>query len=191
MKKIFLILLSCLTAVSLFACTSEKQEDEPKVRPPHWWGVTIHEVFIQAEDGTHKCLWEDGNAVFDNSDNPSPEEVDIDAKHASLSLYIEYDMWFDLSPNNIIGKDCLDFTNDYWYAKFDYDKTKFEIKDNPEKENHFIITALQSCDNEKINFTLREMTPTEHILGKMIEPVEPMNLWTFSITVSTPITIVE
>ena len=192
MKKFLAILLSCLTAFSLFACTSDKTEEEPKYEPitDWWWIVSFHEAFIQAEDGTHVCLWEDGTAAYERTDRPAHKEIDINAKHASLSLYTEYDMWFNMAPDTL-GLGCLDFTNDYWYVKFDYDETKFEIKPNPEKENHFIITALQSCDNEKIGFTLREKHPIESLSGKMLEPVDPLYLVSFSITASASITIIE
>lgn len=176
MKKVLAILFASLAALSLFACGGKQpvhgsDTDEPNNRQP----VRIaYDTLIQDANGEHKCLWEDGKVLFDEH---SGRERQIE-KSASLTLQTEYDMWF--SMNN---KD-LDLTNYYYPVEFNYDKTKIEIKTNPDKENHFILTVLHSCDKEKVDISLTDKSILDDMLDKDGEPARIPTPQTISIIIT-------
>lgn len=176
MKKFLAITLSCLTALSLFACagnnTPETHNDTDipqgtehgpiitddsviKITDGFFDPFYRDDVMIQDDDGTYKCLWDDGKARFD--DYYFTGKIGTgrqNQKSAVLTVQTEYDLWFEES------KDVLLVGNEeyYWPLEYEYDETKIEIKSDPDKENHFILKILQPCEDETITFIITEKT---------------------------------
>ncbi|MBD5131590.1 MAG: hypothetical protein HDT28_03205 [Clostridiales bacterium] len=190
MKKLLLILLTGILVFSLSACSvkpenqqgsqvdnshteneQDSQIEENVSRPIH----LAYDTFIQDGDGVDRCFWGDGKVVFDDFGGRGRQIK----KSATLTVSTEYDMWFaDLEID-------LDLTNDYYPIEFEYDETKIEITENPDKENHFIIKVLQSCDNEEIFITLTSKSPLDEMFDENGEPCSIPHPCKISVTIST------
>ena len=154
MKKFLAVTLSCLTAISLFACADNKPTQRQE-EGEEWRGEPSmcmrYDTMIQDVDGVDKCFWEDGKARYDDVNAYTPE-IQIQ-KSAILTVQTEYDMWFEEYGL------FFDFTKSWWPLEYECDETKIEIKPNPDKESHFIIKLLQPCDGEEITFKLTQDSP--------------------------------
>lgn len=151
MKKFLSILFAGLLAISLFACADTKTpQKEESVRKQARMGC---DTLIQDSNGEHKCFWEDGQVFFNDSFSTFPHRQT--RKSATLNIQTEYDMWFRT------GRRDLDLARNYYPVELEYDETKIEIKANPEKENHFILKVLQSCDKEVIITKLTSKAPLD------------------------------
>lgn len=154
MKKLLLILLVGILAISVFACTDTKNTRGNGPENTQSMYIKI-DTLIQDSNGEHKCVWEDGEVFFNDFGGRGYQTQ----KSALLNIQTEYDMWLGELKRE------LDYTLDFQPPEFEYDKTKFEIKANPDKENHFLLKVLQSCDKEKIIIKLTD----KHILDGMVD----------------------
>lgn len=168
MKKLFLILSTVLLAFSVFACTDKSDTPENVQQKPM---RIAFDTLIQDSNGVHKCLWEDGGVFFNDFADTDRQLK----KSAILNTRTDYDMWF-----RYIYFD-LDSTM-YRLPKFEYDETKFEIKTNPDKDYHFILTVLQACDNEKIIIKITDGFYFDATVDENGEPICPR--WTINVTIS-------
>ena len=151
MKKILVTILSLILVLSCFACGEKEKEND--IEFDDCSRLTVYcDVYVRDAEGVDKCLWEDGEANFrDRLPTETPTQT---KKSAVLHIGVEYDMCFYQRSK------ILDFVSKY-KAEFDCDKEIFEITENPEKENHFILKVLQACASEKIivEFPLRDSDP--------------------------------
>jgi len=173
MKKIMSILLTGLLSLSLFACADEEKtpNEQPVSKPP----LVMIDTLIQDADGEHKCLWKDGYVYFNDHGSTGQQRQ----KSAVLSLHTEYDMWFfDMDRD-------LDFVNHFYPVEFEYDETKIEIKENPDKENHFILKVLQPCDKEEIVAKLTARSRFDGMVNENGEPYHKPFTQNIAITIST------
>ncbi len=164
MKKFLAITLSCLTALSLFACAGnnapytsnetavpQESEQEEYIHSPAVTEFTCDEPIIQDADGIDKCLWEGDKARFEEyyflARFPKGD------KSAVLTVQTEYDLWFENCGEILPVNDEY-----YWPLEYEYDETKIEIKADPDKENHYTLKILQPCEDETITFIMTEKT---------------------------------
>lgn len=172
MKKFLLILLTGMLCFSLFAC----EEKKPQIKVPESKPVFVAcDTMIQDDNGVNKCFWEDGFASFNDHGATGRQRQ----KSALLDMQTEYDMWLRMNS------DDLDLANYFYPVEFEYDKNKIEIKTNPEKENHFIIKALQPCYKEEIVIKLTDKSPLDDILDENGDPVSIPFTQNIKITIST------
>lgn len=160
MKKIILIMLTGLLGFSLFACTDKTPQNQPPDSKP---ALSMYDTIIQDDSGVDKCFWENGLVSFNDNGGTGRQRQ----KSASLTMQTEYDMWLRMRL------DDLDLANDYYPVEFEYDETKIEIKENSEKENHFIIKAVQPCDKEEV---IIKLTAKHALDDKLDENGEPYGI---------------
>ena len=150
MKKFIMILLTVLTSLTLFACADNKQSSNDPLAPPHVCPVFYYDcdTFIQDVNGVDKCFWEDGALVFNDHHKTGRQE----RKSATLSLQEEYDMWFNYCTHD------LDFVKFFDLKGVECDADKIQVSESLNKDSHFIIKALQPCNQEKVVFIVADKT---------------------------------
>lgn len=166
MKRFLIIILTAILALSCFACANNNgeqgegagsKEQEAVCKPMYVCADTI----IKDVDGIDKCFWEDGKVKFDDYGGCGRQKQ----KSAVLSVQTEYDLSYYMLDR------ILDFSCDYYPAEFEYDETKFEIKSNPDKENHFILKVLQPCENENVVLKTTDKSKWDGLLDDNGEPI--------------------
>ena len=173
MKKLLVTFLASLLMLSCLACSDEKNtpNEEPERKP----ALSKCDTIIQDDNGVDKCFWEDGLVSFNDHSGSGRQQQ----KSALLDTQTEYDMWLR------IRLDDLDLANYFYPVEFEYDATKIEIKANPNKENHFILKVLQSCEQEQVSIKLTSKSIRDDMLDENGEPVSVPIPQNFSITIST------
>ncbi|MCH5158798.1 MAG: hypothetical protein J1F33_06350 [Clostridiales bacterium] len=137
MKKILVTILSLILVLSCFACADKPKEDkkeESSSKPPH----VRMDTFIRDVEGNEKCFWEDGKVRYTDFVGSGRQQE----KSAILFVGVKYNMCFHLQTREV------DFIN-ICDIFFTYDEEIFEITENSEEENHFILKVLQPCLGEK------------------------------------------
>ncbi|MCH5158796.1 MAG: hypothetical protein J1F33_06340 [Clostridiales bacterium] len=140
MKKLFVIVLAAVAALSCGACTGFPISGRYETHRPF---RDEYDAVIFDERGNEICFWNDGLSRFHDVYGYKIQTE----KHADLYEQIEYDLCFYYYERQV------DFATEYVF-KFVYDESKIKIEENPDIENHFIIKLIKPCDNEEIRVNI-------------------------------------